>query len=101
MAAELGLIVPEPGVIRYLRPEPGDAAEAARRLRAGELGAGGYVPPPVDAATPVDPATAAVPVEPATVEAAPVVTPEAPAVAPEAPVTPAASAPAGGGVAAP
>ena len=37
VAASLGLIVPEPGAIRYLRPSDGDAAEAARRLRSGEL----------------------------------------------------------------
>lgn len=37
VAGALGLLVPEPGSIRYLRPSPGDAAEAARRLRAEEL----------------------------------------------------------------
>jgi hypothetical protein len=37
VAATLGLIVPEPGAIRYRRPAGGDAAEAARRLRSGEL----------------------------------------------------------------
>jgi hypothetical protein len=36
-AAQLGLIVPEPGTIRYLQPGDGDAAEAAKRLRSGEL----------------------------------------------------------------
>jgi hypothetical protein len=37
LATSLGLIFPEPGDIRYLEPEAGDAAEAARRLRSGEL----------------------------------------------------------------
>jgi len=40
-AASLGLIVPEPGSIRYLRPSARDAAVAAKRLAAGELTAGG------------------------------------------------------------
>ena len=39
VAAGLGLIYPEPGAISYLRPSEGDAAEAARRLRSGELAA--------------------------------------------------------------
>jgi hypothetical protein len=37
-ASQLGLVAPEPGAIRYLEPEAEDAAEAARRLREGELG---------------------------------------------------------------
>jgi hypothetical protein len=37
LATSLGLIFPAPGDIRYLEPESGDAAEAARRLRSGEL----------------------------------------------------------------
>jgi hypothetical protein len=44
-AAKLGLINPEAGSIRYLRPSADDAAEAARRLRAGELVASDYVAP--------------------------------------------------------
>jgi hypothetical protein len=60
-AAKLGLINPEAGSIRYLGPSPDDAAEAARRLRAGELGAADYVAP-VEIA----------PVETAPVETAPV-----------------------------
>jgi hypothetical protein len=52
-AAKLGLVNPEAGSIRYLRPSPDDGAEAARRLRAGELAAPEYVAPPVEAA-PVD-----------------------------------------------
>ena len=42
-AASSGLVIPGPGAIRYLRPSADDAAEAARRLRAGELGVAGYV----------------------------------------------------------
>ncbi|MET0730203.1 MAG: hypothetical protein ABWZ03_03340 [Solirubrobacterales bacterium] len=107
-AAKLGLFNPEAGSIRYLRPSPGDAAEAARRLRDGELGASTYVAPVTDpAVAPVE----AAPVETAPVETAPVETvpptdpaavaptetvPTAPTAAPatEAPVD-------GGGVAAP
>jgi cell division protein FtsL len=36
-AAELGLIVPEPGSVGYLRPGRDDAAVAARRLASGDL----------------------------------------------------------------
>ena len=36
-AAQLGLLSPAPGAIRYLKPSPGDAAEAAKRLRSGDL----------------------------------------------------------------
>jgi hypothetical protein len=36
-AAKLGLIVPEPGSVGYLRPSPDDAAVAAKRLASGEL----------------------------------------------------------------
>jgi len=103
----MGMFIPEPGAIRYLRPSSADAAEAARRLRDGELGSTGYV-----AAEPI-----AAPVDAAPVETTPVASPEAVApvaedaaaalVAPEtaAATTPAApaapAAPVGGGVAAP
>jgi hypothetical protein len=98
VAASLGLIVPEPGSIRYLRPSDGDAAEAARRLRSGELVA--VAPAPV--ATDQGVAEAAVPVTPAEPEAAapgaptePVI--EAPAPNTEAPaVEPSTSSPGGG-----
>jgi hypothetical protein len=98
VAAGLGLIVPEPGSIRYLRPSDGDAAEAARRLRSGELVA--VAPAPV--ATDPGVAEAAVPVTPAEPEAAapeaptePVI--EAPAPTTEAPaVEPSTSSPGGG-----
>ena len=36
-AAKLGLIVPEPGSVGYLRPRPDDAAVAAKRLASAEL----------------------------------------------------------------
>lgn len=44
-AARLGLIVPEPGAITYLRGSSDDAAEAARRLRNGDLTTAGYGTP--------------------------------------------------------
>jgi hypothetical protein len=36
-AAQLGLVVPEPGAVGYLRPSHDDAAVAAERLASGEL----------------------------------------------------------------
>jgi hypothetical protein len=54
-AAKLGLIVPEPGSVGYLRPSPDDAAVAAKRLASGELTAQpSYVAPlaPVSVPTP-------------------------------------------------
>ena len=39
-ADELGLYLPPPGDLRYRESKPEDAAEAARRLRAGEVTAG-------------------------------------------------------------
>jgi hypothetical protein len=39
-ASKLGLIVPEPGSIRYLTPSQDDAAVAAKRLRDADLTAG-------------------------------------------------------------
>ena len=45
-AANLGLIVPEPGSVGYLRPSDDDAAVAAKRLLSGELTAqASYVAP--------------------------------------------------------
>jgi hypothetical protein len=49
-AANLGMIVPEPGSISYLRPKPGDAAKAAQRLASGELAAGSAYAPPASTA---------------------------------------------------
>jgi hypothetical protein len=80
-ARNLGLVFAAPGSIRYLHTSPGDAEKAAQRLRDGELGDSGYVPPAVtettDTATlpPTDTATAEVPTDPATtVPADPVTT---------------------------
>jgi hypothetical protein len=70
-AAKLGLFNPAAGSIRYLAPSAGDAAEAARRLKAGELGASSYVAPVADTA--VAP-TETAPVETAPIETAPVET---------------------------
>ena len=46
-AAQLGLIVPEPGAILYLETGPGDAAAAAARLRRGVITIGSTYGPPV------------------------------------------------------
>jgi hypothetical protein len=51
-AAQLGLIVPEPGAILYLDPKPGDAAAAASRLRRGAITIGTTYVPPVTTVTP-------------------------------------------------
>lgn len=102
-ASEMGIVIPEPGAIRYLRPSPADAAEAARRLRDGELGSSGYVSSepvvaPVETVPAAPAETAPVAVDPAA--AAPAVAPEpAAAAVPVAPAAP--TVPAGGGVAAP
>ena len=96
-AARLGLMLPEPGAIRYLEPKPGDAAAAADRLRQGGITIGSeYVPPalpvapvvpestetavPTESVTPVAPTETTVPAETA------------------APATPAATAPTAGGI---
>lgn len=60
LAAEAGLIVPEPGAIGYLQSTAGDAARAAERLRGGDLlglGVGSIEP----AAVPTIPAPAVAP----------------------------------------
>ncbi|MGH2926119.1 MAG: hypothetical protein ACRDK1_09135 [Solirubrobacterales bacterium] len=59
--AQLGLIVPEPGAIAYLRPKPGDAAAAAQRLASGAVSAGGSsvtTTPPVASPATAPPSTA-------------------------------------------
>jgi hypothetical protein len=103
-ATGLGLFLPEAGQVSYVRPSPDDAAEAARRLRAGELGFSDYAPVQV---TPVAP-TEAVPTEAVPTEAPPVTDPAATApetTVPADPIVPAAPEtvpPAtGGGVASP
>jgi hypothetical protein len=73
-AASLGLIVPEPGAIRYLEPKPGDAAAAADRLRRGSFTIGTEYVPPAIPVTPV-PAEATATTE-TTVPAEAAVTPE-------------------------
>jgi cell division septation protein DedD len=68
-ASKLGLIVPEPGSIRYVSPSPGDAAVAAKRLREGAFeGAAPAATVPVAPTEPVvvDPAA----VDPAAVDPA-------------------------------
>ncbi len=111
-ATKLGLIVPEPGAIRYLEASADDAATAAQRLRDGELSSSGYVAPATTAvaAAPVTDSAAVAPVaDTATVATEPVtesLAPPAPEVAaPTAPVTPVAEpeagVSAGGGLTAP
>lgn len=106
-AEELGLVLPPPGDLRYREPKPGDAAEAARRLREGELTGG---PGTAPAAPVADPATLPGATEPPPAVPAPVTeppatetaVPEAPDAAPAAeepaaaPPAPPAPAPAGG-----
>jgi len=53
-AANLGMIVPEPGSISYLRPKASDAASAAKRLASGQLTAGSSYAPAATSATPTD-----------------------------------------------
>ncbi len=112
-ALALGLFTPEPGQVRYLKPDADDAAEAARRLRAGELGAGSataVAAAPAEVA-PVVPAETAPVTDPAAVaplEAVPETAPAEPAAVdpaaaePTATPAPDATAPdSGGGLAAP
>lgn len=72
-ALAIGLVVPEPGMVRYLRPTKHDAARAAERLSSGELTAADastttpvvapvattdpVVAPPTDTTTAVAPVT--------------------------------------------
>ena len=57
-AARLGLIVPEPGSVGYLRPSPDDAAVAAKRLASGELTTEpSYSAPPVTVGVPTTTST--------------------------------------------
>jgi hypothetical protein len=111
LAAKLGLIVPEPGSIRYLSPSTGDAAAAARRLTAGELIAGSLasasstetaISPEAPTTTATTPAPA-VPAPPATTEAptptsttAPETTVPSPAATTPSPAPPSGGSPGGG-----
>ena len=112
-ASKLALVVPAPGAYRYLKAEPGDAAAAAERLRAGEIAVAESAPTAEetlvsDPVVPVDPAATAA-VDPAAVDPAAAVETTAPAaetaVAPVETTTPevdaAPPAAALGGVAAP
>lgn len=97
VAARLGLVMPSPGSIGYLRSSPDDAKNAAERLRNGELVAGTSATSaavPVDTTVTTDPALAVettAPVE----STAPVQTTAPVDTAPvEAPVAPAAQPPA-------
>ena len=73
VAARLGLLVPDPASIIYLRPGADDAAIAARRLTSGDLVGSGLPAAPIVPAAPAPPvaadSTAETPVEPAAPEA--------------------------------
>ncbi len=103
-AGRLGLHVPNPDQIGYLRPSPDDAATAAKRLRAGELSVAEY-PPTTEVVVTEAPASSTT--VPAAETAVPESTQTAPAtetaLATEAPATATATAPAasGGGVSSP
>lgn len=73
-ALRIGLIMPEAAATLLLVPQPGDAAEAAKRLRNGDITLGSIYEPPV--------------VEPVTPVVDPAVDPAATVVDPAAPVTP-------------
>jgi hypothetical protein len=96
-ADRLGLIVPEPGAIRYLEPKPGDAAAAADRIRQGAVTIGSeYVPPALPVAPVVPESTeTAVPTESVTPAAPTETTVPAETAAAAAP---AATAPTAGGI---
>lgn len=62
-ARQLGMVVPEPGSIGYLKASPEDASVAAKRLASGEVTAGAPAPadstPTTQITTATDPALAA------------------------------------------
>jgi cell division septation protein DedD len=94
-AAKLGLIVPEPGSVRYLRPSPDDAAAAAKRLASGELGTDASYAAPVSVPTTTStspPATGESPVPTQPIAPAPATASTATTTTADAP-----SPPAGGG----
>jgi hypothetical protein len=105
-AAKLGLIVPEPGSVGYLRPSPDDAAVAAKRLASGELTTElSYAAPPAPVSAPTTIPTSPPATDPAAVTAQPTQT--TPAADPAATTTsaettsPPAAPTGGGGVSAP
>ena len=96
-ASVLGLIVPEAGAVRYLRPSSEDAAEAARRLRSGELS--GFAAP-VSAVAETSVAVTPTPAVEPPAPGSPIAEAPTEAAAPAAPQA-GSPAPAGGGVASP
>jgi hypothetical protein len=104
-AAKLGLTVPEPGAVGYLRPGPGDATVAAKRLASGELTsspAAPVTPVGVPATTPSSPpATASAPAATQPTSSTPAPDPAAGTATPTRTASPPASPTGGGGVSAP
>jgi hypothetical protein len=98
VAARLGLLVPDPASVLYLRPGADDAQAAARRLASGDLSGAGLVAtaPIAPVAPPAAEPPAPTPVEPAEPE-----TTDPAATAPPATAPTADGATAGGGVGAP
>lgn len=79
-ALAIGLVVPEPGMVRYLRPTHHDAARAAERLNSGELTA-------ADPATTIAPTVAPVATDPAVAPTTDTTTAVAPVTSTPAPTT--------------
>jgi cell division protein FtsL len=105
-AADIGLVLPAPGQVRYLKARPGqDAALAVKRMTEPDAVPVVVAPPvapvpvapvtdPAALAAPTDPAAAPAPTDPATTPPAttdPAATAPAPAPAPQAAVPPAAT----------
>jgi hypothetical protein len=100
VAARLGLLVPDPASVLYLRPGAGDAAAAARRLASGDLTGSGLPIAPIVPVALTPPAATEATVEAPTEPVAPEATdPAATAPTETAPVT--GDSAAGGGVGAP
>jgi len=105
-AAKLGLIVPEPGSVGYLRPSPDDAAVAAKRLASGELTTEpSYSAPPATVSVPTTtpappPATVTPPAATQPTQTTPAADPAAPTTTTETTSPPGVPA-GGGGVSAP
>ncbi len=109
-AANLGLILPEPGSVAYLRPSHDDAAVAAQRLASGELtGQPSYVAPLAPVSVPTTTPTSPPATDQATVAQPTQTTPATDATAtttettspPAAPATGQGAGGGGGGVGAP
>jgi cell division protein FtsL len=95
-AADLGLVLPAPGQVRYLKARPGrDASLALKRMSAPDPIAAAAPVPAVPAPAPVAPAPAPTAAAPAPPEAAPVVAETAPPAA-TAPVDPTTAPPPAG-----